>query len=77
MVDMNAVDKVRKDIGITKVKLASKCNVSVGTYENWRKKPSMVSAINAKALADALMITEPERLIAIFFAPDVQENVSA
>lgn len=76
MVDMNAVDKVREDIGITKVKLASNCGISVGTYENWLNKPSMVSAVNAKALAEALKITETERLLAIFFAPNVQENVN-
>ena len=76
MVDMIAVDKIRSDLGIPKTKIAEKCEVSVGTYDNWLKDPNTINASKAKALADALMITEPSRLLAIFFADNVQENVS-
>lgn len=76
MVDMNAVDKVRSDLGIPKTKIAEKCKISVGTYDNWIKNPDMINASKAKALADALMITEPTQLLAIFFAPNVQTSLN-
>ncbi len=76
MVDMNAVEERRAKLGIPKTVIASKCNVVVNTYDNWVKNPKMVSAINSKALADALMIEEPQDLLAIFFAPNVQINVN-
>lgn len=76
MVDMKTVDDIRADLGIPKSKIAEKCKISVNTYDNWLEKPTMIKADSAKALADALMITEPDRLLAIFFAPNVQENVS-
>lgn len=76
MVDMKAVESIREDLGIPKTIMAKKCKVSVNTYYNWIKDPTTISAQNAKAIAEALMITEPERLLAIFFAPDAQINVS-
>ena len=76
MVDMREVEKIRSTLGVPKSKIAEKCNISVNTYDNWVNKPSMISASKAKSLADALMITDSERLIAIFFAPNVQENVN-
>lgn len=76
MVDMNAVENHRLQLGIPKSTIAKKCGVSVNTYDNWKNKPDMVSAKCAKSLADALMITEPSQLIAIFFAPNVQETVN-
>lgn len=76
MVDMKAVENIRTTLGVPKSKIAEKCKISVNTYDNWLEKPSMIKADSAKALADALMITEPDRLLAIFFANNVQENVS-
>ena len=76
MVDMNAVEERRKKLGIPKTVIASKCNVVVNTYDNWIKNPKTLSAINAKALADALMIEEPHDLLAIFFTPNVQRNLN-
>lgn len=77
MVNMKAVEDIRESLGIPKTKLAEKCGVSVGTYDNWLKRPTTISSTGAKALAEALLITEPERVLAIFFAPNVQENLSA
>lgn len=76
MVDMKAVEKYRAELGIPKATIASKCEISVNTYDNWVSKPTMISAVKAKALADALKITEPDRLLAIFFASNAQENVN-
>lgn len=73
---MREVERIRSTLGVPKSKIAKECNISVNTYDNWVSKPSMISAKNAKALADALMITEPKRLLAIFFAPNAQENVN-
>lgn len=77
MVDMFEVENRRSTLGIPKSVIASKCGVTVNTYDNWIKNPNMVSASKAKYLADALMITEPDRLLAIFFASNVQENVNS
>ena len=76
MVDMKAVEQRRATLGIPKSVIATKCGVSVNTYDNWCNKPDTVSAKNAKSLADALMITEPSLLLAIFFASNVQEYLS-
>jgi len=76
MVDMQAVEKCRADLGIPKTVIASKCGVVVNTYDNWLKNPEMVSAKNAKTLAESLNITEPKKLLAIFFAENVQQNVN-
>ncbi len=76
MVDMKAVEEYRSKLGIPKTVIAKKCGIAVNTYDNWLKKPEMVSGKNSRALADALMITEPSQLLAIFFAPNAQENLS-
>lgn len=76
MVDMNAVETIRTTLGVPKSRIAEKCNITVNTYDNWLENPGQIKAVSAKALADALLITDSERLIAIFFAPNVQENVS-
>lgn len=76
MVDMKAVEEYRSNLGIPKTVIANKCGVVVNTYDNWVKHPEMVSAKNSRALADALMITEPKHLLAIFFAPNAQENLN-
>ena len=66
MVDMNAVENIRTTLGVPKSKIAEKCNITVNTYDNWVENPSQIKAVGAKALADALMITDSERLLAIF-----------
>lgn len=76
MVDMNEVESIRTELGIPKTIMAKKCKVSVNTYYNWIKDPSSITAQNAQAMAEALKITEPDRLLAIFFMSDVQTNVS-
>ena len=76
MVDMNAYEEYREKLGVPKSVIADKCGVVANTYDNWLNKPETVSAKNARSLADALMINEPSLLLAIFFAPNVQENVN-
>jgi transcriptional regulator with XRE-family HTH domain len=62
------------DLGITYISLAEKCGVSRQTISNWLEKPDLISATHAKKLADALRITDSKKLLAIFFAPNVEKT---
>ena len=72
MVDISLLTKEIDDLGVTKGVLAEKCKISKPTLNNWLKNPDLITAKGAKLMADALRITDPEKLMAIFFAPDVQ-----
>lgn len=76
MVDMKSIEEIRSRLGIPKTVIAKKCGVAVNTYDNWLRNPDVVSGKHARSLADALAISEPTQLLAIFFAPNVQENVN-
>lgn len=75
MVDSILLKKEIDDLGISKVTLAEKCNVSTKTLDNWLKRPDSMKASACRALADALRISD-DKLISIFFAPNAQENSS-
>lgn len=75
MVDVVLLKQEIDDLGITYIALAEKCGVSRQTISNWLANPNLISAYHARKLADALRITDPYKLLAIFFAPNV-ENVS-
>lgn len=76
MVNIDLLIKEIDDLGVTKGKLAEKCGVSRPTLDSWFKNPDSMSAKHAKLMADALRITDPEKLISIFFAPEVHKNVN-
>lgn len=76
MVDKNLLLAEIKDLGIPKGVIAEKCGVSRVTLDNWLERPDLISAKTARTLADILRITDEEKLMAIFFAPNVQENVN-
>ena len=76
MVDMKAVDARREKLGIPKTVIATKCGVTVNTYDNWIKNPDNVSGRHCRTLADSLAITDTNDILAIFFVPNVQENVN-
>lgn len=76
MVNIELLKAEIEDLGVTKGKIAEKCGISRPTLESWLERPELISAKGAKALADALRITEPEKLLAIFFADEVDKNVN-
>lgn len=75
MVNVDLLRTEIDDLGIKQNILAEKCNVSRQTIQNWLDRPELISAYHARALADALRITDTDKLLAIFFAPNV-ENIS-
>lgn len=72
MVDVERLEAEILDLGVPKTVLASKCGVTARTIDNWLERPDLISANQAKKLADALRITDADKLLAIFFADDVQ-----
>lgn len=74
LVDIVLLNEEIKEIGIPYSTLAEKCGVSRQTLSNWLNNPRLISAEHAKILADALRITEPDKLLRIFFASDVEKS---
>lgn len=74
MVNTELLKAEIKDLGIKQSKIAQKCHVSRQTVNKWLSNPSKISVDQAKALADALRITDPDKFMAIFFAPNVENN---
>lgn len=74
MVNSELLQKEIEDLGIKQSVLAEKCGVSRQTINSWLNNPNNISASNARKLADALRITDSENLLAIFFAPNVEES---
>ena len=72
MVNSVLLQKEIEDLGIKQSVLAEKCGVSRQTINNWLANPNAISAANARTLADALRITDTTKLMAIFFAPNVE-----
>ena len=75
MVNIELLKSEIEDLGITQTVLAKKCGVSRQTISNWFENPNNISTYHARVIADALRITEHNKLLAIFFAPNV-ENTS-
>jgi len=75
MVNVELLKQEIKELGTTQTNLAEKCGVTRQTIANWLENPELISVNNAKNIADALRITDHDKLFAIFFAPNV-ENVS-
>lgn len=73
MVNAELLKAEIENLGIPKQTLSKKCGVSRKTLDNWLENPSSISAKSARSLADALRITDSEKLLSIFFAPNVQE----
>lgn len=75
MINSELLKQEIEDLGIKQSTLAEKCGVSRQTIKNWLANPEAISTYHARVIADALRITEPDKLLAIFFAPNV-ENIS-
>ena len=74
MVDSTLLKNEIDELGIKQIVLAEKCGVSRQTIMNWLENPNVISAYHARALADALKITDTDKLMAIFFAPNVEKS---
>lgn len=61
------------NLGIRQNVLAEKCGVSRQTIVAWLGNPKLISAYHARVLADALRITDQQKLLDIFFAPNVED----
>ncbi len=76
MVDVELLNAEIEDLGITKGKICEKCGISRVTLDKWLERPELITAKAARSIADALRITDEQKLIDIFFAPNPQINVS-
>lgn len=74
MVDIVLLQSEIEDIGIPKSTLAEKCNMSRYTLDNKLKNPRTITANDCWSLCKALRITEANKILRIFFAPNV-DNV--
>ena len=74
MINTDLLRNEIEDLGIKQNVLAEKCGVSRQTINNWLSNTESISAHNARLLADALKITEPDKIMAIFFAPNVENS---
>ena len=74
MVDVELLRAEIKDLGITDVKLAEKCNFTTRTLQNKLNKPNTITVNDALNIARALRIQEPEKLFSIFFASEVEKK---
>ena len=73
MINVELLKAEINDLGIKQNTLAEKCGVSRQTIISWLANPKSISAYHAKTLADALRITDADKLMAIFFAPNVED----
>ena len=74
MVNVELLKSEIDDLGIKQSVLAEKCGVSRQTIINWLANPEIISVYHAKKIADALRITDTKKLMAIFFAPNVETD---
>lgn len=75
MVNVELLKNEMRELGTTQTILAEKCGVTRQTIANWLDDPDLISVNNARIIADALRITDKEKIFAIFFAQNV-ENIS-
>lgn len=73
MVDVDRLRIIIDQLGVPIITLAKKCDVSRNTFENWLKRPELITCNTAMILADALRITDESELLAIFFAKNVHK----
>lgn len=59
-------------VGVPKATLAEKCGITRQALDNKLNGKSIFTADEACSLADALRITDKNRLLDIFFAPKVE-----
>ena len=72
MVNVALLKREIDDLGIPKKTLAEKCHMSRYTLDNKLEKPETITADEVMYFADALRITDVDKLMAIFFAKEVE-----
>lgn len=72
MVDGEMLRAEIDDLGISKGRLAEKCHMSRQTLNNKLDNPDTITAEEAYLMADALRITDTDRLMRIFFTRRVE-----
>lgn len=72
MVDIALLKAEIEDLGIPKNSLAVKCKMSRQTLDNKLENPNSITAQEAYLFSKALRIEDKDRLLRIFFAPDVE-----
>lgn len=74
MVNIQLLEEEIEDLGITKTRIAEKCGFTRQTLDNKMKNPDLMTANDVFNIAEALRITDPNKIIRIFFAPKVHKN---
>lgn len=77
MVNAALLEKEIEAVGTTKVFLAKECGVSRPTLDRWLNNLELMPIGMANKICDILRISDTDKKMAIFFAPNVQENVNA
>lgn len=72
MVNVKLLNEEIEAVGVPKTVLADKLGITRQGFENKLNNPSTIKADEAAKLADALRITDKDRLLAIFFAREVE-----
>lgn len=72
MVDGKLLIAEIEEVGIPKTVLAAKCKISRQTLDYKLGHPNAITADEACLMAKALRITDTDRLMAIFFADEVE-----
>ena len=72
MVNIELLKQEIDDLGIPKKLLAEKCHMSRYTLDNKLNNPDTITANEIMYFADALRIVDTDKLMAIFFAKQVE-----
>lgn len=76
MVDVVLLQAEIDDLGIKKNVLAEKCGMSRYTLDNKLKNPRTFTAEDCFSLSSALRITDQDKILRIFFAPNVEPTTN-
>lgn len=76
MVNVELLKREIADLGVPKTVIAEKCAMTRQSLDNKLEKPHTITADEAYEMAAALRITEPKKLLAIFFAPKVEPDTN-
>ena len=72
VVDIKLLKEEIEAVGVPKTVLADKLGITRQGLDSKLNNPSTIKADEAAKLADALRITDTDRLLAIFFAREVE-----
>lgn len=76
MVNAALLEEEIKAVGTTKIFLAKECGISRPTLDKWLNNLELMPIGMANKICDILRISDTDKKMAIFFAPNVQTNVN-